>query len=66
MFPPQIDNLQKPIKFMSTLGIVFFGKESEKPSEEKPIEKPSEKKSVEKPSGEKPNEQLHPKPNPNP
>jgi hypothetical protein len=66
MFPPQIDNLQKPIKFMSTLGIVFFGKESEKPSEEKPVEKPSEKKSVEKPSGEKPNEQLHPKPNPNP
>jgi hypothetical protein len=34
---------------------VFFGKESEKPSEEKPVEKPS----VEKPS-----EQPHPKPNP--
>jgi hypothetical protein len=37
------------------LGKVFFGKESEKPSEEK---------SVEKPSGEKPSEQPHPKPKP--
>jgi hypothetical protein len=32
---------------------VFFGKESEKASEEKPVEKPS---------GEKPNEQPKPKP----
>jgi hypothetical protein len=47
---------------MSTSGKVFFGKESEKPSEEKPVEKPSEEKLVEKPSGEKPNEPLHPKP----
>jgi hypothetical protein len=35
------------------LGKVFFGKESEKPSEEKPVEKPS---------GEKPSEQPHSKP----
>jgi hypothetical protein len=32
---------------MSTSGKLFFGKESDKPSEEKPVEKPS---------GEKPNE----------
>jgi hypothetical protein len=51
---------------MSTLGNVFFGKESEKPSEEKPVEKPSEEKPVEKSSGEKPNEQPHPKPKPKP
>jgi hypothetical protein len=60
---------------MSTSGKVFFGKESEnpseekldeKPSEEKLDEKPSEEKPVEKPSGEKPNEQLHPKPKPKP
>jgi hypothetical protein len=31
---------------------VFFGKESEKPSEEKPVEQPS---------GDKPSEQPHPK-----
>jgi hypothetical protein len=46
---------QKPIKFVSTLGIVFFGKESEKASEEKPVEKPS---------GDKPSEQPQPKPKP--
>jgi hypothetical protein len=34
---------------------VFFGKESEKLGEEKPVEKPSE---------EKPSEQPHPKPKP--
>jgi outer membrane biosynthesis protein TonB len=45
---------------------VFFGKESVKASEEKPVEKPSEEKPVEKPSGEKPSEQPHPKPKPNP
>jgi hypothetical protein len=66
VFPPQTNDFQKPIQFMSTLGKVFFGKESEKTSEEKPIEKPSEEKPVEKPSGEKPNEQHHPKPKPNP
>jgi hypothetical protein len=55
MFPPQTNDFQKPIKFVSTLGKVFFGKESEKESEEKPVEKPS---------GEKPSEQPHPKPKP--
>jgi hypothetical protein len=55
VFPPQTNDFQKPIKFVSTLGKVFFGKESEKASEEKPVEKPS---------GEKPNEQPHPKPKP--
>jgi hypothetical protein len=48
IFPHSTDDFQKPIKFKSTLGNVFFGKESEKP--------------VEKPSGEKPKEQPHPKP----
>jgi hypothetical protein len=46
------------------LGKVFFGKESEKASEEKSREKPSEEKPVEKPSGEKPSEQPQPKPKP--
>jgi hypothetical protein len=53
VFPPQTNDFQKPIKFVSTSGKVFFGKESEKASEEKPVEKPS---------GEKPNEQPKPKP----
>jgi hypothetical protein len=57
VFPAQTDNFQKPMKFKSDLGNVFFGKECEKPSEEKPVEKPS---------GEKPNEQPHPKPKPKP
>jgi hypothetical protein len=64
MFPPQTDDFQKPIMFMSTLGNVFFGKESEKPSEEKPVEKPSEEKPVEKPTEGKPSEQPQPKPKP--
>jgi hypothetical protein len=55
VFPPQTDDFQKPIKFMRTLGKVFIGKESENPSEEKPVEKSS---------GEKPNEQLYPNPKP--
>jgi hypothetical protein len=55
VFPPQTDDFQKPIKFMSTSGKVFFKKESEKPSQEKPVEKPS---------GEEPNELPHPKPKP--
>jgi hypothetical protein len=55
VFPSQTNDFQKPIKFMSTLGNVFFGKESEKASMEKPVEKPNEKP-VEKPSGEKPSE----------
>jgi hypothetical protein len=57
IFPQPTDDFQKPIKFKSTLVNVFFGKEGEKPSEEKPVEKPS---------GEKPNEQPHPKPKPKP
>jgi hypothetical protein len=40
---------------VSTSGKVFFGKESEKASEEKPVEKPS---------GEKPSEQRKSKPKP--
>jgi hypothetical protein len=32
IFPHSTDDVQKPIKFKSTLGNVFFGKESEKPS----------------------------------
>jgi hypothetical protein len=40
---------------VSTSGKVFFGKESEKVSEEKPVEKSS---------GEKPSEQSKPKPKP--
>jgi hypothetical protein len=66
VFPPQTNDFQKPIKFVSTLGKVFFGKENEKASEEKSGEKPSEEKPVEKPSGEKPSDQLHPKPKPKP
>jgi hypothetical protein len=66
IFPHSTNDFQKPIKFVSTLGKVFFGKESGKVSEEKPVEKPSEEKPVEKSSGEKPNEQPHPKPKPNP
>jgi hypothetical protein len=56
VFPPQTNDFQKPIKFVSTSGKVFFWKESEKASEEK---------SVEKPSGEKPSDQPQPKPKPN-
>jgi hypothetical protein len=55
VFPIPKNDLQKPIKFMSTSGEVFFGKESEKSSEEKPVEKLS---------GEKPSEQPQPKPKP--
>jgi hypothetical protein len=55
MFLPQTNDFQKPIKFVSTSGKVFFGKESEKASEEKPIEKSS---------GEKLSEQPQPKPKP--
>jgi hypothetical protein len=53
VFPPQTNDFQKPIKFVSTSGKVFFGKASEKASEEKPVEKSS---------GEKPSEQPKPKP----
>jgi hypothetical protein len=53
VFPPQKNDFQKPIKFVSTSGKVLFGKESEKASEEKPVKKSS---------GEKPSEQPPPKP----
>jgi hypothetical protein len=55
VFSPQTNDFQKLIKFVSTSGKVFFGKESEKTSEEKLVEKPS---------GEKPSEQPKPKPKP--
>jgi hypothetical protein len=64
VFPPQTNDFQKPIKLVSTLGKVFFWKESEKESEEKLVEKPSEEKPDEKPSGEKPSEQPQHKPKP--
>jgi hypothetical protein len=55
VFPTPTNDLQKHIKFVSTSGKVFFGKESEKASEGKPVEKLS---------GEKPSEQPQPKPKP--
>jgi hypothetical protein len=61
IFPHSTDNFQKPIKFKSTLGNVFFGKERENP-----VERTSEEKPVEKSSIEKPSEQPHPKPKPKP
>jgi hypothetical protein len=64
VFPLQTNEFQKPNKFVSTLGKVFFRKESEKASEEKSGEKPSEEKPVEKPSGEEPSVQPQPKPKP--
>jgi hypothetical protein len=57
IFPHSINGFQKPVKFISTSGKVFFGKDSENPSEEKPVEKPS---------GEKRSEQPQPKPKPKP
>jgi hypothetical protein len=55
VFPTPTNDLRKPIKFVSTSGKVFFGKESEKASGEKPVEELS---------GEKPSEQPQPKPKP--
>jgi hypothetical protein len=55
VFSPPTNDFQKPIKFVSTSGKMFFGKESEKASEEKPVEKSS---------GEKPSEQPQSKPKP--
>jgi hypothetical protein len=55
VFPIPTNDLQKPMKFVSTSGKVFFGKESEKASEEKPVEKLI---------GEKPSEQPQPKTKP--
>jgi hypothetical protein len=54
VFPPQTNDFQKTIKFVSTSGKVFFGKESEKVV----------KGNLEKSSGEKPSEQPQPKPMP--
>jgi hypothetical protein len=51
VFPIPSNDLQKPIKFVSTSWKVFFGKESEKAS-------------VEKLSEEKPSEEPQPKPKP--
>jgi hypothetical protein len=55
VFPKPTNDLRKPIKFVSTSGKVFFGKEREKASGEKPVEELS---------GENPSEKPHPKPNP--
>jgi hypothetical protein len=55
VFPTPTNDLQKPIKFVSSSGKVFFGKEREKASEGKLVEELS---------GEKPSEQPHPKPKP--
>jgi hypothetical protein len=41
IFPHSINDFQKPIKFKSDFGNVFFGKEGVKPSEEKPVEQTS-------------------------
>jgi hypothetical protein len=49
VFPPQTNDFQKRIKFVSTSGKVFFRKESEKASEEKSGEKSSEEKPSEQP-----------------
>jgi hypothetical protein len=55
VFPTPTNDLQKPIRFVSTSGKVFFGKVSEKASEEKPVEELS---------GEKPSEQPQSMPKP--
>jgi hypothetical protein len=55
VFPSPTNDLQKSIKFVSNSGKVFFGKESEKAGEEKPVEKSS---------GEQPSEQPQSKPKP--
>jgi hypothetical protein len=55
VFPTPTNDLQKPIKFVSTSGKVFFGKESEKASEGKLVEELS---------GEKPSEKPQAKPKP--
>jgi hypothetical protein len=55
VFPTPTNDLQKSVKFVSTSGKVFFGKESEKASEKKPVDKSS---------GEKPSEEPQSKPKP--
>jgi hypothetical protein len=42
IFPHSTNDFQNPIEFKSNLRNLFFGKEGEKPSEEKLVEKPSE------------------------
>jgi hypothetical protein len=42
IFPQPTDDFQKPTKFKSTMGNVFFGKESAKPVEKSSGEKPKE------------------------
>jgi hypothetical protein len=55
MFPTHTNDFQKLVKFVSSSWKVFFRKESEKASEEKPVEKSS---------GEKPSGQPQSKPKP--
>jgi hypothetical protein len=55
VFPTPTNDLQKPIKFVSTSEKVFFGNECEKASDGKPVEELS---------GGKPSEQPQPKPKP--
>jgi hypothetical protein len=50
IFSHSTDDFQKPIKFKSNLENVFFGKESDKSSEEKPIEQPSGEKPMSSPN----------------
>jgi hypothetical protein len=50
VFPPQTNDFQKPIKFVSTSRKVFFGKESEKTSEEKLVENRVETNQVSSPN----------------
>jgi hypothetical protein len=47
VFPTPTNDLQKLIKFVSTSGKVFFGKESENASEEKLVEKLNGEKPIE-------------------
>jgi hypothetical protein len=49
VFPLQTNNFHEPIKFKSVLGNEFFGKNGEKPSEEKPSEENLEPKENPKP-----------------
>jgi hypothetical protein len=54
VFPTPTNDLQKPIKFVSTSRKVLFGKVSEKVSEEKPVELSGEKPSEQPQSKHKP------------
>jgi hypothetical protein len=50
IFPHSTNDFQKPIKFKSNLGNVFFGKESEKPSEENRLSNRVERNQVSNPN----------------